>query len=106
MIVLPVNLGLLLIFSLIGVFAGGIHAAQRLNPRPLLRDILVQAAGGGLTSFLAGAVCLYWWADKNPYLSFVIAGIAGWLGTVLIDKAGAVAVRQADLKFNPPKDPS
>lgn len=102
MSVLPVNLGLLLIFALVGLAAGGIRAAQRVAPRAGLRDVLTQGLGGAITSFFAGAVCLYWWGEKQPYLSLVISLIAGWIGTILMDKAGAVLVSQAEKKFPTP----
>jgi hypothetical protein len=108
---LPPEIGLLLLFAIVGIFAGGVRAAQRTTPHPALYDVLSQAAGGGLSAFCAGAVCLGYWGPDRLYVELVVAVLAGWLGTVLIDMAAQAALRAANQriengvgKFAPPPE--
>lgn len=98
----PPQIGVLLLFALVGLFAGAVRAAQRPAPRPAMRDVCNQACGGCLTSFLAGATLLNFWGTEHPYLALVIAGVAGWVGTVLLDRAGQILVSEADRRLLPP----
>lgn len=103
---MPEHLGLLLFFALVGLFAGGVRAAQRVAPRPVLRDVVTQAAGGALTAFVAGCACLWWWDTTRMYLSIMIAGIAGWIGTLLLDKAAVVLELWAAQRLPAPAQPT
>lgn len=96
---LPVDYGLLLIFALIGLIAGAVRSAQKMEPRAGIREIIVQGAGGAFTSFCVGLGCLAKWGPDQPYISMLIAGVGGWGGTVLVDIALSFAVRTVNKRI-------
>lgn len=107
----PAEIGLLLFFALVAFFGGGIRAAIRRDPRRPMIDVLLQAAASGFCGLIIGAVGVHLWGTDRVYLLLALVGVAGWVGTVLLDMAGdrlvAYTHRRLDQEAGeaPPPDP-
>lgn len=100
---LPPEIGLLVFFGLVGLFAGVARAASGVKP---LQNLVQNALVGAVTAFLAGCICLQMWGTEGHlYLSIAIAGLCGWLGTRVLDWAGAVLMAAANRKAGSGNEP-
>jgi hypothetical protein len=78
--------------ALIAFFAGGVKTAMGKNPTPSSKDIAVGACASALSGTLVAMTCLYLWGAERQMLIGAISGLAGWIGPVLLDWAGSVAL--------------
>jgi hypothetical protein len=104
---LPENIGLLTFFALVGFFGGGIQEASKGSLRSPVANILTNAFVGAFAAFMAGAGCLAMWGTDHVYVSLLVSGMSGWLGTLALNRLAVWLTSMADARFpvSPPLPP-
>ena len=89
--------------ALIAFFGGGVRALNERKPDVAGWALVGYLLTAGATSALAGlattSLCLHWFGTNAVYLLIAMAAVSGWMGVVIMEQLGAIALKRLQRKL-------